>query len=679
MSNRNCSKRALVGGIWLTLLVAVCGHGAYAQGSDPETTSAPATAPVATTAQEQAPINGFAETWRSAASAKRGKVSGNKVSDLSRIREIEMFVGETRIFPAPKVARIAVGNGQLMSAASLDDKEVIVFANAVGTSSLFIWNRDGGYSRIKVNIVPGDTSRFSREIAAFLSSIPKARASVIGDKVVVEGDDLDDQDLNKIEMLSKRYPQIVNFTNPVGWDQMVLMDVKVVEFPKKELRDLGLKWGATGGMAIGGVWSPITHGKSTGDYQINLITGSENAAPIVSAGSSGSGSLPLHSGLNVLSVLNMGLNAQLNLLAEDGKAAILASPQLSARNGATAEFLAGGELPYAATSANGSTTVLFKKYGVKLNITPKVGKNGVIRAMIDSEVSSVDPSISTAYGPALLSRNTKTEFNVRSGDTLVLAGLITRKNSTDITKVPLLGDIPVVGALFRSKRFQNDETELVVFVTPTVVDSRSPGLVDRVEKAKQRLEERMGSQPYVSDPLQPGRDLAQPGQPVALVAPPEPLPPPAPPPPASVTNPDLELLGGVLDPPPAAADVESDSPQTVAIAMPADSSEGQTKRDDQDVRSPRSASPETAVSAMQAVTARPSGGVVDGRKYRVTGKQLALRVSPDINAYVVDRMPKDAIVESLSERRSGSWVAIQYQQQWGWAAMEYLDSVEGTP
>ncbi|MCW8209712.1 type II and III secretion system protein, partial [Verminephrobacter aporrectodeae subsp. tuberculatae] len=97
------------------------------------------------------------------------------------------------------------------------------------------WNEEGRYQRVKINVVPGDTSRYAREIAAFLSTIPNAKASVIGDKVIVEGDNLGDTDLKKIEGLAKHYPQIVNFTNQIGWEQMVLMDVKVVEFPVNEL------------------------------------------------------------------------------------------------------------------------------------------------------------------------------------------------------------------------------------------------------------------------------------------------------------------------------------------------------------------------------------------------------------------------------------------------------------
>jgi pilus assembly protein CpaC len=222
-----------------------------------------------------------------------------------------------------------------MSAAALDNREVILFANAAGTSSLFIWNEDGRYQRVKINIVPGDTSRFAREIAAFLTTIPNTKASIIGDKVIVEGDDLTDVDIKKIDDLAKRYPQIVNFTNQLGWEQMVLMDVKVVEFPKSELRELGLKWTSTGGAIIGGIWSPARRGKD-GPYQINVQTGQDNPVPITAPGGNSGTGVVLPSALNVLSAVNLGLNAQLNLLAQNGKATVLSEPQLSARNGSKA-------------------------------------------------------------------------------------------------------------------------------------------------------------------------------------------------------------------------------------------------------------------------------------------------------------------------------------------------------
>lgn len=460
----------------------------------------------------QPPRNAFGENLvpRNKASASRKHqvyAPIQKPDDQTEIPEIEMFVGESRVFPAPGVARIAVGNGQIMTAAALDGKEIILFANGIGTSSLFVWNEDGRYQRVKVNIVPGDTTRVAREVASFLTTIPHAKASIVGDKVIVEGDALSDADLAKIEQLAKRYPQIVNFTNRLGWEPMVMLDVKVVEFPVQELRELGLKWSTTGGAAAAGIWRPFRRG-SDGPYQLNIQTGQGNTPPITSAGASVEG-VQAPSSLNILSAVNMGLNAQLNLLAQDGKAVVLSEPQLAARSGSKASFLAGGEFPYSVASRDG-ITVQFKKYGVKLDIEPKVDRTGAVRATVEAEVSKIDPSVSTESGPALLTRSTRTEFNLRSGETMVLSGLIQRDNSTNIDKVPLLGDIPVIGALFRSKRFQNQETELVVFVTPRIVDHASPGQADRIEKVHERLEQQLGSQPYLSQPLQPGRDPSNP-------------------------------------------------------------------------------------------------------------------------------------------------------------------------
>ena len=396
--------------------------------------------------------------------------------------EIEMFVGESRVFPAPGVARIAVGNGALLSATALDKKEVILFANGAGASSLFIWNADGRHQRVTITIVPGDTARHAREIAAFVSTIPKARASVVGTHIIVEGDELSDADIAKVEELAKRYPQIVNFTNRIGWEQMVMLDVKVVEFPVTVLRDIGLKWSSTGGAAIAGIWSPARRG-SEGPYEVAIRTGGDNAVPITGPGNTPAA---IPSGLNAITLLNLGLNAQLNLLAQEGKASLLAEPQLSARNGSKASFLAGGEIPYAVATRDG-IAIQFKPYGVKLEITPRVDRQGVIRATIQTEVSGIDRSVTTAGGPALLSRKTDTEFNLRNGETIVLSGLLQREASSDVDKVPLLGDLPVLGALFRSRRFQNKETELVVFVTPTVVSAQSPGVVERVQRSQERL------------------------------------------------------------------------------------------------------------------------------------------------------------------------------------------------
>jgi len=413
-------------------------------------------------------------------------------------REFEMFVGESRVFATPGVARIAVGSGQVITANALDAKDVIIFANGAGTTMLYVWTNDGRYQRIKVTVMANDVARYAREVASFLSTIPKTKAIVVGDKVIVEGDDLSDADRDKVAELAKRYPQIVNFTGQIGWEQTVLMDVKVVEFPRSKLRELGLKWGAAGGAAVGGIWRPVARGDTTG-LSISPPAGDAGALPVTSTSANG---LFYSSSPIVTSAVNLGLNAQLQALEQNGTATVLAEPQLSTRSGYKATFHAGGEIPYSVASVNG-VTVQFKPYGIRLDIEPRVARSGAIRAVIDSEVSSIDSSVSTTNGPALLTRRTRTEFNVKPGETIVLAGLLQRTNSTDTEGVPFLGNIPILGALFRSKRFQNKETELVVLVTPHLVDSNTPALKDRIERVHERLKQNLGDAPYLSDPLQP--------------------------------------------------------------------------------------------------------------------------------------------------------------------------------
>lgn len=395
--------------------------------------------------------------------------------------EIEMFAGETRVIQEPNAGRLAVGNGSALSAAVLDDKEILLIANDVGVSSLHIWTKDGRNRRVKVNVMPGETSRVSKEVAAFIKTIPHAKTSLIGDKVIIEGESMSDADLTKIEELGKRYPQIINFTNRAGWEKMIAMDVKVVEFPTKFLREVGVKWGATGGGAVGAVWGPIRY-NNDGPFQINQISGTGNPAPISGVGG---GALQVPRGLNILSVLNVGFNAQLNMLEQTGSAVVLARPTLSTRSGTKANFLAGGEIPYSVSNING-TTIVFKPYGIKLDIEPKIDPNGVIRAKIISEVSDIDPSVSTVSGPALRTRKTESEFNVQDGETIVLSGLLTRDKNTTVDKLPFLGDIPILGALFRSKRFQNNETELVVFVTPTSTNKHTAQQQQDMENANAR-------------------------------------------------------------------------------------------------------------------------------------------------------------------------------------------------
>lgn len=612
------------------------------QHADVAAQTSPTSPAPAATIEPKAPVNGFAEALtprkRRATPAKDVAYAPVKaIDDLGQIPEIEMFVGESRVLPAPGVGRIAVGNGRLLTAAALDKKEVLLFANEAGTSSLFIWNEDGRYQRLKINIVPGDTSRVGREIAAFLASIPGARASIVGDKVIVEGDRLSDLDLGKIKKLESTYPQLINFTNPRGFDKMVLIDVKVVEFPKSELLEYGLKWTPTGGGAVAAVWLPFRTGRN-GPYQVNIpVSSGQSSLPITNPGEA---STTLHRALNSAGALNIGLNMTLNLLAQEGKAAVLAEPQLSTRSGKEASFLAGGQIPYVVTSIEGNY-VTFKDYGIKLDIEPYVDRDGYITADIESEVSSIDTSVSTSAGPGIKSRKTKSTFNVGSGQTIVLSGLLSRDFSNNVDKLPFLGDLPVLGALFRSKRYQNNETELVVFVTPSVIDHKTPELVDKVDKAKERLENILGPAPHLTEPLQPGRPVSQVTEP---------------PSPSSRQEGPTQLATAA-----AAPIAQPSAPAPPATPMPSRT----TPMDS-------SSTPTTPIPP--SATKPPAGASL-----RVTLEGLALRASPDLRSPMLMPLSQGAIVQQGSKRARGTyadaWRHVVVGSLEGWAATQWLEPV----
>ena len=172
-------------------------------------------------------------------------------------------------------------------------------------------------------------------------------------------------------------------------------------------------------------------------------------------------------------LLGLDISAALDLAQKDGVATTLAEPNLTALSGETASFLAGGEYPIPVSSSLGSSTIEYKQYGVGLAFTPVVLGDGRISMRVRPEVSELTDAGSVKVGdvqvPALLTRRAETTVELGSGQSFMIAGLLSNKNRNNITKAPFLGDLPILGALFRSTNYQRDETELVIVVTPYLV------------------------------------------------------------------------------------------------------------------------------------------------------------------------------------------------------------------
>lgn len=414
--------------------------------------------------------------------------------------ELRLFAGETRTLPQANASRLAVGDGKVLSAAVLDDREILLIANGAGETSLQVWTRAGRSHRMKVVVQGSDMARVTRDLQSYFRDMPNVRTRSIGDNVLIEGNDISDADRDRIAEIVKRFPQVIDFTSRVGFDRMFEFDVKFVEISRSGLEDLGIDWTTQG--------KPLFGFEIAGDLYHNNRDGRSVMAALDDGKARSEVDIPgdrVRRFSTQFSVVG-SLFGRLNLLAQKGDAVILAQPRLSARNRGSASFLAGGEIPVATASATGTPNINFKEYGIRLEIVePVADDSGAIRARIKTEVSSLDRSVAVMGVPGLLSRRTETEFNLREGETLALSGVISRDQASDVTSVPYVGDIPVLGNLFRSTRFQNRQSELVVFLTPRLL--RSGGV--RIGAASVELEQR-AEQQLVPHPSRPPASIGHP-------------------------------------------------------------------------------------------------------------------------------------------------------------------------
>ncbi|HEY0942445.1 MAG TPA: pilus assembly protein N-terminal domain-containing protein [Steroidobacter sp.] len=195
--------------------------------------------------------------------------------------------------------------------------------------------------------------------------------------------------------------------------------------------------------------------------------------------------------------LTTTVDSMIHLLMNRGDARLLAEPTLTCINGGQADFVVGGEVPIPVQNQDGALNVVFKQFGILLNVEPQANAEGLIRTKVGVEVSSVDKANTVLGIPGFATRKTNTEMNVQSGEPMVVAGLFSADDAKTVSKVPGLGSLPILGELFKSRQFRRGETELVVLVTPQIIDADSSAVregvqrLDRLEReAKETLKPR---------------------------------------------------------------------------------------------------------------------------------------------------------------------------------------------
>ena len=349
------------------------------------------------------------------------------------------------------VSRISVGNPDVLEAQPLPRGDgILVVGKKEGETDLFLWER-GIRTDYHVEVRrPADSA--ANDARSFAAAFPGLSVTEAGSSVIIRGSVPSVRDRSLLEEYARSRPGVhLRLTVPEERRTLLLYDLKILEIGRGETAQLGVRW--PDGISVKGTFSA----------------------------DSGSGS--------VLSV-GTDFDIRLNLLLADGRARILSNPRLACESGQEAHFLAGGEIPIVIVTPE-TRTVEWKTYGIILRIRPAMDEGGRVRTHITAEVSTVDHGSGSSNVPGFLTRRVSTHFSTLPGETVMLSGLVKSEMAKDVARVPLLGQIPVIGELFKSRNFRENQSELAIFVTPVEVSASATGEAMEWEEKSRREKETM--------------------------------------------------------------------------------------------------------------------------------------------------------------------------------------------
>lgn len=388
---------------------------------------------------------------------------------------LHILVGKSVLINSQaRMTRILASNPTVINEIATSPTEVVIEGLAAGTSSLIIWDETNQSQLIDV-FVDLDVAGLRQAIARAYPGQP-VEVQADGGRLVLSGKVTDPKIVDDVMKLAGLYSnQVVNsMTAQTAHDKQVLLEVKFAEVDRTKLNQFGINILSTGASNTIGALSTNQFSSAAGAFNLQGVIGAQNTGT--------TSNFTLSNLLNVfLFRPDLNLAATLQDLESKNVLQILASPNLLAMNGQKASFLAGGEFPFPViqgTQALGAITIQFRPFGVKLDFTGFINTDNVIRMHVAPEVSTLDftnaVTISGFTVPALSTRRAETDVELRDGESFGIAGLIDNRVTSQMTKLPGFADIPILGQLFRSKSINRTNSELMVIVTPHIVDPLAP-------------------------------------------------------------------------------------------------------------------------------------------------------------------------------------------------------------
>jgi pilus assembly protein CpaC len=365
---------------------------------------------------------------------------------------MRLTVGKSALVRLPADAsRLSIGNPEVADVMLINPREVYMLGRKFGSTNVFVWTRSGP-TTIMVVIVGLDTATLKTRLGELVPGETAITVESLGDSVVLGGSVSDPMKVQRLVSLAEVYggsKKVVNLLSVEG-SQQIMLEVKVAEVSKTLMDKLGVEFNMT-----------RTSGNTSFTLLTQLLTGAANVLDASRA--------------------NGRTAITLDTEVKNGLVKILAEPTIMAMSGQEGAFLAGGKIyipvPQSGTGGASTITLEEKEFGVGLRFTPTLLEGGRINLRVTpevSELSQIGTPITTLSGqtsilPTITTRRASTTVQLRDGETFAIGGLIKNNVTESIKALPMLGELPVLGALFRSSEFQTDRSELMFIVTPRLV------------------------------------------------------------------------------------------------------------------------------------------------------------------------------------------------------------------
>lgn len=406
-------------------------------------------------------VGGIAATTPTFSAAETLRVMKGSTSSALKVPMNRAVVVESDV----PFGELSVANPGIADIATLSDRTIYVLGKAPGRTTLTLLGPDGRLiTNVDVHVAP-DIAEFKERLGQILpGELIEVRTA--NDGIVLSGTVSSIARLDRALDLAERYaPGRVSNLMVVGGTQQVMLKVRFAEMQRSVSKNLTSSLAISGdGGDVGAVGGSQVY--SSGSNLINLFDG--DPATNVTSNNSRAGALTIG-----LSAAGLEFAVLLEALESKGVVRTLAEPNLTALSGQNANFLAGGEYPIPVVDKNGNSAIQYKPFGVLLNFTPRVVEDDIINLEVGAEVSGIDTTVSVTSGGfsinAFSVRRSSTTVELRDGQSFAIAGLLQDDFNDLNSQVPWLGDIPVLGALFRSAEYARNQSELVIIITAHLV------------------------------------------------------------------------------------------------------------------------------------------------------------------------------------------------------------------